>query len=234
MSDERPVLDWHPPTDARRAGNQPFRLTAQLEALGEDWLLDRPLVTYRRRKYVFLDQGRQGACPGFGAANALALAPYRKDMDNPTAQRIYKGAQRYDQWAGESYEGSSVLGAMDYLLKESTFLRAYWWCETPDELRHAVSMRSAVEVGTAWLSGMWTPDADGVVHATGREEGGHAYCIGGIDVEHQRYRIDNSWGPTWGDRGSAWISWEDLEGLVFGQAGEAAMPRKALTGGALK
>lgn len=222
----RPVLDWHPPSELRRRRNQPYRMGAQLAATGQDWLLDRDLVTYKRRKYAFLDQGTQGACTGFGAANTLGLAPYRKYVDNPFARTIYAGAQRYDQWAGEAYEGSSVLGAMAYLLKESSLLRAYWWCSTPNELRHAVSLRAAVEVGTSWLSGMWDPDADGMVHATGTDEGGHAYCIGGIDVPERTYRIDNSWGLGWGFRGSAGIRWEELEELVFDGGGEAAMPRK--------
>lgn len=223
-----PVLDWHPPSPRRRLAQRGFAVS-QLT----DFDLELPLVTRLRRKYVSLDQAAQGACSGFGAANTLAVAPYRKPMTDELARTFYDGAKRHDEWAGEDYEGSSVQGAMSFLLAESTYLRDYWWCTTADELGHAVSLRAAVEVGTWWTDGMWEPDGDGFVAPTGGRVGGHAYCIGGIDLARDAYRIDNSWGTSWGRDGSAWIRRGDLHDLVFGQEGEAVMPRKRVTGGAL-
>lgn len=225
-----PVLDWHPPDPSRRVPQARWSVSAL-----PDFDLDQPLAYRMRRKYVWLDQGDTPGCTGFGAGNALAEYPYRKTpITNELCRRIYAGAKRHDEWAGESYDGSSVQGAMSFLLAESTYLRDYWWCRTPDELAHAVSLRAAVEVGTWWYSGMWDTDAAGFVHATGTREGGHAYCIGGVDPAKRRYRIDQSWG-RWGidGGGSAWISMDDLHRLVFDEDGEAAMPRKRATGGAL-
>lgn len=224
------ALGWHPPSQERRAASVPYRLSE----MAPDFDLEQPVLYRMRRKYVWLDQGQTSACTGFGAAAVLSMSPYRKSpITNAIGQQIYAGAKRWDEWAGENYDGSSALGAMSFLLHRSTYLREYWHCLKPTELAHAVSLRTAVEVGTDWLSGMWEPDSNGYVHATGTNEGGHAYAIAGVDPVRHRYRIDNSWGSGWGRGGSAYIAMDELHDLVFNRNGEAIMPRKRLTGGAL-
>jgi hypothetical protein len=146
-------------------------------------------------------------------------------MNESIARDFYQGAKRNDEWAGEDYEGSSVQGAMAYL-KSINRINAYWWAKNSNEFFHGQSQLGAFEVGSWWYTGMFEPDADGYLRLTGQREGGHAYCIGGIDFVNQRARIDNSWGPDWGRKGSAWIELDDLCSLIFEQQGEAALPRK--------
>jgi C1A family cysteine protease len=74
---------------------------------------------------------------------------------------------------------------------------------------------------------MFEPDVDGFVYPKGEKVGGHAYAIAGYGWLHGflRYRIENSWGPRWGDNGGAWI-WEyDLLPLLEDD-GEMAFPTK--------
>ena len=63
-----------------------------------------------------LDQGKEGACTGFGlAAVANFLLLRRKFVPDatPVSQRmLYEMARRYDEWPGETYSGSSARGAM--------------------------------------------------------------------------------------------------------------------------
>src|SRR5882672_8660815 len=76
----------------------------------------RPLEQYRKAKVPVLDQGDQGACTGFGLATVIhyllrtrRVVPDRKIV---SPWMIYDMARRYDEWPGETYEGSSARGAM--------------------------------------------------------------------------------------------------------------------------
>ncbi|MEQ1951294.1 peptidase C1 [Mesorhizobium sp. CN2-181] len=71
---------------------------------------------YRARKIPVLDQGREGACTGYGLATVVnfLLRTGRTGLssDKVSAQMLYAMAKRYDEWPGEDYEGSSARGAM--------------------------------------------------------------------------------------------------------------------------
>lgn len=222
-------FDWRPPDDGRLEGNQPFRLKARATSIQTG----RPLRPWSWKRKLWLDQGREGACTGFGAAHTLSCGPNPRPMTNEDGQRFYRGAKRYDEYAGENYEGSSVQGAMDYLLHETGFLTAYWWAETLDEVLHAIAFYGPVEMGSWWYEGMMDPGDDGYIHISGQRVGGHAYCLGAVDLGNGRVegrvRVDNSWGPYWGWNGSAWIRFDELEALLHEQ-GECALPRKTRTG----
>jgi hypothetical protein len=79
----------------------------------------------RSRVPLILDQGREGACTGFGLAAVVNFLLYnRTDTPKSTRQKLtilehsasarmlYEMAKRYDEWEGENYEGSSIRGAM--------------------------------------------------------------------------------------------------------------------------
>lgn len=222
-----PTLDWHPPSEFRKEANQPYRLFAQagfedtkdlnleLTARGRNWL-----------RKLWLDQLNEGACTGFGLGHCLGMGYKSHQISDQQARQLYKWAQFFDRWAGEDYEGSSVQGAMEGA-KHQGIITGYWWIETPAELQAAISRYGVVEAGTFWLQGMWRPDANGYVHATGNSEGGHAYALGGYDKNRGRYRIDNSWGKNkWGVNGSAYIDQDEFHALAFEMNGEIALPRK--------
>ena len=70
---------------------------------------------------------------------------------------------------------------------------------------------------------MDTPDATGLVRATGQVRGGHEYCLVGCDVASKTIRAANSWGSGWGASGYFSISWEDFASLLSRQ-GDATVP----------
>lgn len=82
-------------------------------------------IDNRRRVSIILDQGKEGACTGFGLAAVVNfLLCNRSDTSKADKQRLqelrysasarmlYEMAKRYDEWEGENYEGSSIRGAM--------------------------------------------------------------------------------------------------------------------------
>ena len=74
------------------------------------------LDEYRKLEVPILDQGKEGACTGFGLATvANYLLRRRKiipDVKPVSPRMIYEMARRYDEWPGENYTGSSARGAM--------------------------------------------------------------------------------------------------------------------------
>jgi hypothetical protein len=220
MPDER-TFDWRPPTDERRAGNIPFAMGARATTIQTG----KPLRSHSWKRHLWLDQGQEGSCTGFGAAHTLGEGQYWRQLDNTAARSFYKGAQRYDEWPGENYEGSSVLGVMEYLHHETDYLREYWWATNLDEILHAICYYGPVEMGSWWRSGMMNTHDDGYIRNTGGVVGGHAYCLGQVDLVHRRVRVDQSWGRDWGWDGAAWLDFDDLAGLLA-DGGECALPRK--------
>jgi hypothetical protein len=60
-----------------------------------------------------LDQGKEGACTGFGlAATINLLYRFQNKEHRVSPWMLYALAQRYDEWPGEDYDGSSCRGAI--------------------------------------------------------------------------------------------------------------------------
>ncbi|GAB1267173.1 C1 family peptidase [Aurantivibrio infirmus] len=59
------------------------------------------------------NQGVEGACTGFGLSAVINLLYRQQGFEIEVSPRmLYAMAQRYDQWVGEDYEGSSCRGAI--------------------------------------------------------------------------------------------------------------------------
>lgn len=216
MSDLDPRLDRVPRFDDR-SRQYPV---APLLAPGA------PLRRRAWRKLVTLDQGQEGACVGFSWAHYLLTWPrHWRGLTAEDARRFYREAQRRDEWAGEAYEGSSVLGGAQALLAEGA-LTAYRWAFGVDEVLATLSQVGPVVLGLDWHEGMTRPGPDGMLRATGRVVGGHAILTNAVDPRRERVRLPNSWGPGWGLRGSAWLSFDDLD-VLLRRNGDACVPVKA-------
>ncbi len=134
---------------------------------------------------MVLDQGAEGACCGFAAAAEAAALPVRVPrVTNAYARGWYLGAKRRDQWPGESYDGTSVLGTM----KEGHARRiygAYGWHFSVEQLAHGI-VRDAKDdggpcvAGVEWRRGSYETDQLGILRPSGEVVGGHALCLLGF------------------------------------------------------
>lgn len=209
------TFDWKPRFDDR--SNNFLIRNAAPELKKRNWSWKRTL---------WLDQGSEGACTGFGLSHNLGTTPRRRvNIDNEFARRRYQRAQQEDEWAGEDYEGSSVLGAQKAAQKDGLIL-GYSWAKTLDEILHGVGYVAPMEAGINWYAGMDHPSAEGIIRVTGSLRGGHALQIGATDIKRGLARLDNSWGKDWAQNGSVWLPFEDL-GRLLSEDGEFALPRKA-------
>lgn len=207
-----------------------------------------PSTTLKSKSWacrIYLDQGQTLACVGNSRAYDLAAAPATQRqptgtlIDEAFAQSLYKLAQQNDEWPGEAYEGSSVLGGLKAAVAMG-YSGEYRWAFNLDDWLASISHIGGSVVGTVWLNSMFDPRPSGLleVDKSSGEAGGHAYYFRRIITTREGQReflgrdeklrdeplliLRNSWGYGWGKHGEAamWPSdyqdnlWDDGEQSV--------------------
>jgi predicted alpha/beta hydrolase family esterase len=198
------------------------------------------IADYRAHRIPVLDQGVEGACTGFGLATVanylLRVRGQNPQADEVSAWMLYTIARRYDEWPGESYDGSSARGAMKGWHKHGLCSLTLWRDNRRDLTLNAkrsadalarplgayfrvnhkdlVAMHAAItEVGilyaTAQVHEGWQEVRTGDERIAFREGmvGGHAFAIVGYDKAG--FWIQNSWGESWGSGGLAHLEYSD-------------------------
>lgn len=179
-----------------------------------------------------LDQLDTGHCGGMAAANEAQASPVRvRNVDTGWGHAYYYEIKdrKLDPWGRE--EGTSTQAVMNLGRIRGLWAGYAWGFDISDTYRQLEV--GPVLAGTSWLTNMFYPNPDGVISATGRDEGGHLWCVIG---RYRNYRgpatgktygpalkIRNSWGP-WGLRGSAVIPEADAAHVIYGLDGECGVP----------
>jgi len=196
-------------------------------------------VDWTRRAPIF-DQKNLGSCTGNAGAGLVAtdflgrtgLTSVTIDgqvvpVDEDFAVRVYELATRLDNITG-SYPpddtGSSGLGAAK-ALKKLGLATSYSHAFSLDALKSALQS-GPVMVGTVWLNSMFDPDPKTgfvKVDRTSQVAGGHEYVLSAYNTTAEAFRIDNSWGESWGLNGSAWLDESDVRWLLS-QQGDVTVP----------
>jgi len=197
----------------------------------------RDLKEYRRVKVPILDQGREGACTGFGLATVVNyLLRSRQQKPNTmeaSADMLYRLARRYDEWPGEKYDGSSARGAMKGWHKHGVCsaeawksargrltagvseeavgnpLGAYYRVNHRDLVAmHCAITETGILYATANVHEGWDKvTGKGIIPLREQMLGGHAFAI--VAYDEQGLWIQNSWGGDWGMEGFARIGYDD-------------------------
>lgn len=117
------------PVDLRDRPYQPAPVT-----LPDEWpradRVDQYLPVYTRAGLI-LDQGQEGACTGFGLACVVNYARWIKAgtpqaLESVSPRMLYNFARRYDEYAGEDYDGSSCRGALKGWFHHGVCLESDW------------------------------------------------------------------------------------------------------------
>jgi hypothetical protein len=174
---------------------------------------------------LWLDQGSEGACTGFSRAHNLASTPTPvKGVTNEVAHALYQRAKVLDDYPGENYEGSSVLGAVK-AASEMGLVNEFHWAFHIEDFLHAITYGGPATIGCNWYSGMADPDANGYIHPTGSVDGGHAILIlgqelvfggdgpHGVHMDKSYVVWHNSWGKRWGVQGRAKMTMREFDKL---------------------
>ena len=80
---------------------------------------------------LILNQGREGACTGFGLGCVVNYLRWIKagtpaEFESVSPRMLYTLARRYDEYEGESYEGSSCRGAIKGWFSNGVCLEGDW------------------------------------------------------------------------------------------------------------
>lgn len=197
----------------------------------------RDLKEYRKVQVPILDQGREGACTGFGLATVvnylLRVRQHEPSNMEVSADMLYRLARRYDEWPGEEYDGSSARGAMKGWHKHGVCSSNAWKsakgrlsAKVSEEAVHnplgayyrvnhkdLVSMHCAItETGILYATsnvheGWDKVTGNGIIPVSEQMLGGHAFAI--VAYDDLGFWIQNSWGGEWGMEGFARISYDD-------------------------
>ncbi|MBX3256999.1 MAG: C1 family peptidase [Chitinophagaceae bacterium] len=197
------------------------------------------LEEYKKVKVPILDQGKEGACTGYGLATvANYLLRCRKRYPDERAvspKMLYQLAKRYDEWRGENYSGSSARGAMKGWHKHGVCAEDTWPARsrksalTEDRIKDAIfrPLGAYYRVNHKDLIAMHSAMAEvGVLYATAvthagwdevgedgiipfREEVSGGHAFAIVAYNSKGFWIQNSWGASWGKEGFALISYDD-------------------------
>lgn len=206
---------------------------------------EKPLRSYTWTCQAWLDQGREGACVGFGWSHELCARPKVYMVDDAFALGIYNRAKQLDPWWGEDYEGTSVLAGAKAVQEHRNasglpLMGGYSWAFSVEDICRTIAYKGPVVLGINWYENMYDPDENGHIWADGPLAGGH--CIlanafrfrkvdplgpanwSNINKITSRIRVHNSWGRNWGFDGEGFINIENLEKLFDVDGGEACIP----------
>jgi hypothetical protein len=214
------VFDRLPSADTRRVNWMARRtsLLTTVEARSVNWQTSPPL---NQDTFGCLICGHYGSCTGFSAVHYMTASPWRRSLMSPyDGHALYHEARTLDEWQGEEYEGSSVNGAC-LAMRSRGWIKSFYWVSTASEISRALQL-GPVMMGTNWYQGMMRPNGNNMIKVDGEVVGGHAYLIVGFLRQRNVFTVFNSWGPDWGRKGRAEISFDDVNRLLR-EAGDAVI-----------
>lgn len=189
------------------------------------------------RSLTILNQGREGACTGFGLAAVINLLNQQRDIRTQVSPRmLYEMARKHDEWPGEEYSGSSCRGAIKGFANMGVCRDSYWPYHPGRtgklSLRAAKDARNNTigayyriqprisdfhaalnEAGVVYCSAKvhegWSKGAirGDTIPQRARISGGHAFAL--IGYNKKGFWVQNSWGKSWGRGGTAIWTYED-------------------------
>jgi hypothetical protein len=199
--------------------------------------VDAPVPTYKYWPHKsILDQRETGTCVAHAWYSLWMGSPCRNPADPIlTPYQFYRRVVSVDEWTDNDFEatapdhqlqfGSSVRAGAKVALSLSWIERGYVWSDGVLTAARHVALIGPVVLGTNWTDGMSRPDARGIAHYTGSWRGGHAYVWDGVNFARGLARCRNSWGTSWGRKGTFWLSLEDIERLIQDD-GECCAPKE--------
>jgi hypothetical protein len=220
----RRVIEWHPASPSQPL---PLGRNVHHDSRNLNYRYRRAAPTLvsvlHNRNIPILDQGNVGSCTGNGEVGVLGCDPNfaalpggHALLDEALALRIYSGAETID---GDgpyppNDNGSSGPSAAKAAMKIG-LISGYTHCLSLADVLDALQTQ-AVSIGINWYDSFDSPSGSGLlsISSGASVRGGHEPMLRGIDVDAKLVFGDNSWGTSWGLKGSFTMSWDTLTRLL--------------------
>lgn len=195
------------------------------ELIAEEPPEDLPEYKYWWNVGARLDQGNTGTCVAHAWVHMLENSPItRPGTVDPMA--MYDEIVKVDEWTENDNDTARQFGtsirAGAKIAQQRGYISEYRWAfDLATALRWLLT-QGPVVIGVNWYTGMFYPDADNFIEATGQVEGGHAVVLDGINMKQGKVRGLNSWGPEWGDEGKFYMTFDTFAKLIT-ERGEVCM-----------
>jgi hypothetical protein len=148
---------------------------------------------------------------------------YRPRLD--PRNRAFR-ARKIDEFEGDDTDGTSVRAGM-LVARERGWCDGFRWAFSMLELRAALE-EGPVVIGVEWREESYETQPNGDLRVGGPVAGGHCLIVSGYSPNYARrgprYRLRNSWGPSFGINGNCYLRPDDLDSILFKSGGEAAVP----------
>jgi hypothetical protein len=186
-----------------------------------------------------INQLKTGTCVAHGLISYLAAPPIMQRFPL-TPYDLYRRIVAGDSFPGNDHEATAPDSHLQYgtdersgleVLRAMGYISNYLWAESTEDARSWImASMSGLVGGFPWTTNMMDTDSEGFISYTGQDEGGHFIYLGGWNdrvKHHGKYvraiRFQQSWEPTWGQKGRAWITEDDLAKMMQ-DGGKIAAP----------
>jgi C1A family cysteine protease len=177
-----------------------------------------------------LDQGAEPRCVAFATASLKMVDEYRerKVWFSFDEVWLYDLCKRHD--GKPNGKGTNLRTALKLVQKQGYVARGiyrrakhvpgrkrtfgltnYVNLGSTQQIKEAVKTVGPVAFGIKIDDGIFHPVDGRAPEPNGKPFGGHAMLISGWDDDLGAFRIKNSWGYSWGDRGFAWLPYSHFD-----------------------
>lgn len=186
------------------------------------------------------DTGPEGTTVGFAIAYALQAAVKAKTKQSVTLspRGIYVLAKQYDEWPGEDYEGTSIIGGLKAVREIGAYLEDNWPYENKSkpktarktsykisaysELKGVEQILNALRENKIIVAMIQVTDDFDKTDKDGRVTvklplktiGAKAISIVGYNKKTPEFKFANDWGAAWGKDGFGLIKDTDLTRIM--------------------
>lgn len=213
---------------------------------GLSWRYPAPMadkivsVKHQQGATLPLDQGNLGSCTGNAMVGMLMSGPFYepirakvgRNLDETDAVGIYADATHIDHFLGvyppqdTGSSGLAVCKAVQHEKYGRQWIKGYAHCFSLEHMLRTLVLQPCI-AGTLWLSGMDSPDQNGIVHATGDVRGGHEYVMDELvwvddDLASPSNLIGflNSWGRGFAKEGHFYMPVPEFDSKLRKQQGD--------------
>lgn len=183
-------------------------------------LTDKPVIS---SKYWWSDgwwgnQRSTPQCVAYSWVHLLEDGPViqnqipNRNVPIVSPEKFYNECKKIDGIAKNLAGTTMHAGAK--IAKKFGLITEYRWANTVEDVADALLIFGPVIAATYWYTEMNHANRNRQITRSGRNLGGHAYILNGVDVDREVFRLKNSYGKNWGDNGYAEVSFRTFEALL--------------------